>query len=185
MPQTGKANFANGVRQAENALIWAIEESFPALDMGKQLSAAKKGPPEAGLKAEVQAFASGLGLASAGNNGFHDADFRPGAGKRQKVKVAAESQVQTDRKDFPKARNSKKTPPQLSGKQPTTDPRQTQRPVQENGTKPQHRMRVPGGGGQNQLPNVKERQWNSGVGSRPGRPPCKRACKSKIHTACT
>lgn len=130
--------------------------------MGKRQPAVEKGQPEKSLKDEVQAFASGLGLASGSSNGFHDADFRP-----RVHKPLPKPQAQNAKDPKPTAKNSRQGPPKQSGNQPVG--RKQQQPgLQQNGSNPTQRMRIPGGGGQNQLPNVKERQWNEGAGTRPG-----------------
>lgn len=130
--------------------------------MAKKQPPVQKGQPESNLKAEVQAFASGLGLASGSSNGFHDADFRPKARKQ-----LPNPQAQKAQDPKPTGKPSRQGATKHTGNQPAGR-KQQQPQVQQNGNRPTQRMRIPGGGGQNQLPNVKERQWNEGVGTRPG-----------------
>ncbi len=146
--------------------------------MVKKPGIVKDPTDEASLKSDVQAFASGLGLASAGGNGFHDADFRPGAGKELQPKPSL-----PDKKSKSEAKPKAAQPGLGGGKKGlgkqssnTTDGHQQlpQKDSNNAASKPAQRMRVPGGGGQNQLPNVRERDWNAGVGSRPGMLHCMR-----------
>lgn len=99
----------------------------------------------AALQAEVKSFASGLGLAAAGvGSGFDDSDFRPPVnGHEAKAKLIKSN-------DVPKSR---------------PDAQQQKRPVERQAVK------ATGATGQQQpeVPDiVRERNWNAGVGPRPG-----------------
>ena len=135
--------------------------------MGKKAPASVAGQLDTGLKAEVQAFASGLGLASGVSNGFHDADFRPAAAKQPRNRSQPRSQVQ-DTKDHKAKGRESKAPTKQPNRHTASRSQQQSQNEQQNKPKSSKPMRVPGGGGQNQLPNVKERQWNEGAGTRPG-----------------
>lgn len=122
----------------------------------KERASTKKAPDvsdvdAAALQAEVKSFASGLGLAAAGvSSGFDDSDFRPpAAGHKDKVRLVRASDTSRSQPGAEKGENFEKP-----GVKPAT-------------TKP--------GPGQQQLevPDiVKERNWNAGVGPRPGQSPC-------------
>ena len=105
----------------------------------------------AALQAEVKSFASGLGLAAAGvSSGFDDSDFRPPtAGHTDKAKLIRTNDSSRSQPDTQKGKKA-------------------ERP----GVKP---PAVKPGLGQPQpeVPDiVRERNWNAGVGPRPGQSPC-------------
>ena len=122
---------------------------------------------EANLKSEVQAFASGLGLAAAGSRGFHDEDFKPGAGKKAKTGKSSEQQGS-------KAAVSPLTgkPSKASSNKPV---KKAHKDTKEPGKSPERlndgsmgRSGKAMAASSKQQPHVKERQWNAGVGARPG-----------------
>ena len=115
----------------------------------KQHQAAKpaehKQPDAAALQAELKSFASGLGFASGGSgSGFDDSDFRPpAAGQRSKPRPPTQ------------IKPNKATPAPGPSKQ-----------VRPNGDVLQQSAQ---GQQQTDTPDiVRERNWNSGVGARPG-----------------
>ena len=123
-----------------------------AKGQSKERSTKKKAPDvsdvdAAALQAEVKSFASGLGLAAAGvSSGFDDSDFRPPTiGHKDKLKL-----VRTDdtSRSQPDARKGKKA----------------DRPgVKPAAAKPEPAQQQP------EVPDiVRERNWNAGVGPRPG-----------------
>ena len=101
----------------------------------------------AALQAEVKSFASGLGLAAAGiGSGFDDSDFRPpAAGQPSKLKPLK-----------PKQLAEKKI---VSTRQPQTDRQRAVPGRTETAQQPAETPDV-----------VRERNWNAGVGPRPGLP---------------
>ena len=102
----------------------------------------------AALQAEVKAFASGLGLAAAGvSSGFDDSDFRPPASSHKNSLVGANHTSSAQ----PDAQKGKKK----------------RRGVKPAATKPEPAQEQP------EVPDiVRERNWNAGVGPRPGQFPC-------------
>lgn len=115
----------------------------------KQHQAAKpaelKQPDAAALQAELKSFASGLGFAAGGpGSGFDDSDFRPpAAGQRSKPRPP--TQVMPNRAT------------------PVSGPSKQSRPI---GDVSQQYIQ---GQQQTDTPDVvRERNWNSGVGARPG-----------------
>lgn len=120
----------------------------------KQQQAAKpvgdKQPDADALQAELKSFASGLGFTAGGaNGGFDDSDFRPpAAGSRSKTEG--------------RARQS--TPGKANKKPSAALPGHKGRAVANS--KPQQ----PGASEQQtETPDVvRERNWNAGVGARPG-----------------
>ena len=101
----------------------------------------------AALQAEVKSFASSLGLAAAGvGSGFDDSDFRPPVITKSKLVRASDTA-----KPQPHARKGKKA------ERPKVKPAPAE----------------PGPGQQQQeVPDiVRERNWNAGVGPRPGQTP--------------
>lgn len=101
----------------------------------------------AALQAEVKSFASGLGLAAAGiGSGFDDSDFRPpAAGQQSKVKPL-KSQKSAEKKS-------------AATRLPQTDKQQAV-PGRAEPAAAQQPAETPD--------VVRERNWNAGVGPRPG-----------------
>ena len=98
------------------------------------------------LQAEVQSFASGLGLAAAGTgSGLDASNFRPSAAKQRPAKAPGRSIAPSTRKPAPRKQNA-------------GDNRS--RPEQANQAA---RLQPP-----DPADTVRERTWNAGVGPRPG-----------------
>ena len=122
----------------------------------KERSIKKKSPHvtdvvAAALQAEVKSFASGLGLAAAGvSSGFDDSDFRPPTdGHKDKVKLVRSNHVSSSQPDARKGKKAEKP-----GVKPAA-------------AKPEPAQQQP------EVPDiVRERNWNAGVGPRPGQSPC-------------
>lgn len=101
----------------------------------------------AALQAEVKSFASGLGLAAAGiGSGFDDSDFRPpAAGQQSKIKPL-KSQKPVEKKSdatrLPQPNKQRAVPGRA-------EPAAAQQPAETPDI-------------------VRERNWNAGVGPRPG-----------------
>lgn len=116
----------------------------------------KAKPPEvnaldaAALQAEVKSFASSLGLAAAGvSSGFDDSDFRPPVpGQRPKSRLV---------------RDSDTAKPQLDARKGNKAERPRVKPAAAGPGPGQQQLDVPD--------IVRERNWNAGVGPRPGQPP--------------
>ena len=107
----------------------------------KQKSSGSNKVDDAALQAEVKSFASGLGLAAAGiGSGFDDTDFRP-PNAEQKSKLKA---------DKPNTESADK---QISKRKAHTNRHSESAPAQQPAETPDV---------------VRERNWNAGVGPRPG-----------------
>lgn len=118
----------------------------------KERKSTKKAPnvidvDAAALQAEVKSFASGLGLAAAGvSSGFDDSDFRPPtAGHKDKAKLFRANDTSSSQADAHKGKKA-------------------QRPgVKPAAAKPEPAQQQP------EVPDtIRERNWNAGVGPRPG-----------------
>jgi len=108
----------------------------------KQRSSENNRVDEAALQAEVKSFASGLGLAAAGiGSGFDDTDFRPpSAEQKSKLKANKPNTGSADKRNVPKRKAQ-------------VDRQSTTTPAQQPAETPDV---------------VRERNWNAGVGPRPG-----------------
>ena len=108
----------------------------------KQKSSENNKVDEAALQAEVKSFASGLGLAAAGiGSGFDDTDFRPPSAE-QKSKFKAN-----------KPRTESADKQNVSKRKAQTNRQSESVPAQQPAETPDV---------------VRERNWNAGVGPRPG-----------------
>ncbi len=97
---------------------------------------------DAALQAEVKSFASGLGLAAAGiGSGFDDTDFRPpNAEQKSKFKANKHNTESADKQNVSKRKaQTNRQSESIPAQQPTETP-----------------------------DVVRERNWNAGVGPRPG-----------------
>lgn len=125
---------------------------MPKAGRPKELDPRPKAPEvnvvnAAALQAEVKSFASSLGLAAAGvGSGFDDSDFRPPvAGQKAKSRLVRASDTAKPQPDARKGKLAERPRAKLAAAEP--------------------------GSGQQQLeaPDiVRERNWNAGVGPRPG-----------------
>lgn len=97
---------------------------------------------DAALQAEVKSFASGLGLAAAGiGSGFDDTDFRPpNAEQKNKFKAQKPNRESADKQN-------------VSKRKAQTNRHSESAPAQQAAETPDV---------------VRERNWNAGVGPRPG-----------------
>lgn len=106
-------------------------------------------PDTEALQAELRSFASGLGLAAGGpGSGFDDSDFRPPvAGQRSKADIKPKQKTQGENNGRPASRpvQGTKHRSNTSVQQPASGEQQTETPD-----------------------IVRERNWNAGVGARPG-----------------
>ncbi len=116
--------------------------------LAKQRTAEPSKADAAALQAEVKSFASGLGLAAAGiGSGFDDSDFRPPAAhQKTKLKPIKAAEAASSQRDAP-------------NRKPHTD-RQKAEPGRTGLRSAQQQAETPD--------IVRERNWNAGVGPRPG-----------------
>ena len=108
----------------------------------KQRASGNNKVDDAALQAEVKSFASGLGLAAAGiGSGFDDSDFRPpNAEQKSKFKAKKPNTESADKQS-------------VSKRKAQTNRQSESAPVQQPAETPDV---------------VRERNWNAGVGPRPG-----------------
>ena len=111
----------------------------------------------AALQAEVKSFASGLGLAAAGvSSGFDDSDFRPpAAGQKTRMHLSKPAETHNKQQDAVKRK------PQADRQKPTQG-RPDLAVTQQQAGAPDI---------------VRERNWNEGVGPRPGEPSIGCSCR--------
>ena len=129
--------------------------------------ATKRPPPEngAGLHDEVKAFASSLGLAAGGGDGFNDSDFRPEVAKQRfgakgggQHKRAREHGVGNGSLDAAADGKKRARTDSKDGQRGNGTPRGAQHVPQ------QHRQPVDA----KAAAALKSREWKEAVGPRPG-----------------
>ena len=134
----------------------------------------KRPPPndEAGLQAEVKAFASSLGLAAADSSGFNDSDFRPEVAKRkfndqarQQKRPRGASGADGGGEAGTVGKKRARVAEQRNGG--ATAPARATQPVPQ-----QHQQRPRD---DKAAAALKSREWKEGAGPRPGEALCTRA----------